>query len=581
MEQHALACSRLCMSASSAAVRQMACSSSPARHSARAAQQPLSFAEEQAASALSLMEQRDIAAALRLSLHDDWDSDEEKGYDPAEQAVADDEQEEEEESEEMAAAEEEAEWKSELHDVELPLPRLRHARQLLPPADSTPLQLLQLFLPHSLMAEFAQHTNAAAPHDWRQTTAQEVYAFIGAQLFMGIDRLPHREMYWSAEFGHPLITTLFSRDRFKQLLSYFSVVAPDPAAAVRDPLPYVRALAVKLNAAFAAHFTPAEHLTLDEAMCAYKGRAAIKQYIPSKPHKWGYKIYCLASEDYLLHFEVYEGKEEKRSEEGATYDTVLRMTKDYQQQQLVLFTDNWFTSPTLASALAERGIRLCGSVNRRRKGMPAIPSEQVDTLRRGEWLQRQKGDMTVAVWKDQRTMWMLYNHCSPRETASLDRWSEAGNKVSIGCPRAIRDYFYGARSVDVLSQLHYAYLLGRKARRCWPRLAWWLLDMCIINAFKLWSIGQHHVSQLRFREELMHELLQQLPSEQKPRAHGAALKPAHALASEHFSIHSDNKRDCAVCSQQPNKRKETRFVCVACSVHLCIGDCFAQYHSNV
>ena len=42
------------------------------------------------------------------------------------------------------------------------------------------------FLPRSLMEEFAQHTNAAAPHDWRPTTAAELYAFLGVHLFMGI-----------------------------------------------------------------------------------------------------------------------------------------------------------------------------------------------------------------------------------------------------------------------------------------------------------------------------------------------------------------------------------------------------------
>ena len=51
----------------------------------------------------------------------------------------------------------------------------------------------------------------------------------------------------------------------------------------------------------------------------------------------------------------------------------------------------------------------------------------------------------------------------------------------------------------------------QKAHRAWPRLAWWLLDMCIINAFQLWSKGQQHLGQLRFRKELMHQLLQQLP----------------------------------------------------------------------
>ncbi len=173
--------------------------------------------------------------------------------------------------------------------------------------------------------------------------------------------------------------------------------------------------------------------------------------------------------------------------------------------QHVLYTDNWFTSPALLHALAQRGIRLCGSVRSNRKGMPTIPLADIRALGRGEWMQRQKGDATVAVWRDQRAMWLLYNHSSPGETASLERWNDAGRKVSVGCPRAIRDYFYGARYVDVLSQLHYAYLPGRKAMRLWPRLAWWLLGMCVINAFQLWSKGQQHLGQLRFREELMHE----------------------------------------------------------------------------
>ncbi len=204
------------------------------RSSPRTRQQPLTLAEEQAASALSQLEQRDVAAALRLSLQASWDSDEEAS-DAGSAAEADSSSsEEEEEKEAAAAAEEEREWTTNLHAIAVPLPRLRHVERRLPP-DCTPFQLLQCFLPRSLMAEFAEHTNAAAPHGWRPTTAAELYAFLGAHLFMGIDRLPRTELYWSATFGHPLLTSLFSRDRFKQLLRFFRVVAPgeDAAGATR------------------------------------------------------------------------------------------------------------------------------------------------------------------------------------------------------------------------------------------------------------------------------------------------------------------------------------------------------------
>jgi hypothetical protein len=555
----------------------METSSASTRHSARTRQQPLSLAEEQAADVLSRMEQRDVAAALRSSLRSSWDSDEEES-DAADDAKADSSSsEEEEEKKGGAPAEQKEEWTSMLHDIAVPLPRLRHQQQRLPP-DCTPFQLLQCFLPRRLMQEFAEHTNAAAPHGWRPTTAAELYAFLGAHLFMGIDRLPRTELYWNATFSHPLITSLFSRDRFKQLLRFFRVAAQDEDAAPRDPLPHIQSLAAQLNASFAAHFIPSQRLALDEAMAAYKGRSPIKQYIPSKPHKWGYKIYCLSSEDYLLRFEVYAGAEE-RSAEGATFDTVMRMIAGYEEKGHVLYIDNWFTSPAVLDALKQKGIRCCGSVRRNRRGMPVIPDAEVRALGQGQWIQRQKDDTSLAVWKDQKVVWVLYNHCSPGETASLDRWSEAGIKISIGCPKAIRDYFYGARSVDVLSQLHYAYAPGRKAMRCWPRLAWWLLDMCIVNAFKLWSIGQQHPSQLDFRMELMHELLAQLPAEQKPHRASRRPNPATALAKNHFPQHTELERDCVLCSQQSGNRKRSRIICAECGVHLCIGECFSLYHA--
>jgi hypothetical protein len=158
-------------------------------------------------------------------------------------------------------------------------------------------------------------------------------------------------------------------------------------------------------------------------------------YIPSKPHKWGYNIYCLSSDDYLLRFEVYTDAE-RRSEDGATFDTVMRMTRGYEEKGHVLYIDNWFTSPAVLDALNQIWIRCCccccccccGSVRRNRRGMPDIAEADVRALGRGVWIQRQKGDSSLAVWKDQKVVWVvrvvwvvwvLYNHCSPNETASL------------------------------------------------------------------------------------------------------------------------------------------------------------------
>jgi hypothetical protein len=104
--------------------------------------------------------------------------------------------------------------------------------------------------------------------------------------------------------------------------------------------------------------------------------------------------------------------------------------------------------------------------------------------------------------------------------------------------------------------------------------------MCVINAFKLWSQGQQHPGQLRFREELMLELLKQLPAEQKPHKASARPHPATALAKDHYPARVQADRDCAQCSQRGQQRQRSSFICHACGVHLCIGDCFAEYHAE-
>jgi hypothetical protein len=532
------------------------------------------YAEEQAAMQLQAQELLDLRRAEAASLESDVE--EESPDEPSPPALSSS-SDEEEEKEQAADA-----WSAETSAVNVPPFEAPTGKQHAARHANSPLEFLQLFLPPGLVQQWADYTNdyaqqRGAEREWR-TTVEELYAFLGVHIFMGICNLPRWHMYWSELYQQPFVASVFPRWRFEQLLRYFHVAPPPPAAAAADPLSRVRSLIQALQHSFPHHYSPSRCLTLDEAMVAYKGRSPIKQYIPSKPHKWGYKIYCLASDDYLLHFEVYQGKELHPSALGSTFDTVMRMTADYQQKQHILFTDNWFTSPAVLDELNRRGIRCCGSVRRNRKGMPAISDDQVSALGQGQWIQRQKGDTTVAVWRDKKAMWLLYNHCSPDEAASLQRWDDSGHKVSIGCPRAIQDYFFGARSVDVSNQLHYSYLIGRKSKKAWSRLAWWLLDMCIVNAFKLWSIGKDAPRQLDFREELMHSLVKLFGSDRKAVQASRGANAAVALAHQHYTEHSETKGDCAVCSHRPDHRVQTHSICARCRVHLCAGACFKHYH---
>ena len=70
-------------------------------------------------------------------------------------------------------------------------------------------------------------------------------------------------------------------------------------------------------------------LCIDEQMVPFKGYFALKQYLPQKPHKWGYKIFMLCNTCGIVHnFEIYSSKilsVDGFPDLGASSNIVLKM----------------------------------------------------------------------------------------------------------------------------------------------------------------------------------------------------------------------------------------------------------------
>lgn len=289
----------------------------------------------------------------------------------------------------------------------------------------------------------------------------------------------------------------------------------------------------------------------------------------------------LANENYMLQLQLYQGK---AAAGPSIHDMVLQLTHLYRNTNHVLYCDTLFTSPTLLASLSNVGIRLCGSVKRNRIGMPSaaqLPPAQLAAIPRGAHLQMQRDDVTLCAWRDKKLILLLYNHIDPKQLTTMQRWGDDGAIYQLGCPQAIRDYFHHARAVDVINQLHYSYLPGRKSRKCWTRLVWWLLDICILNAFRLWQVQRPDESHLTFRMQLAHELMDCLPPDRRPQRAAHPPPAGAALAKDHYSARFPEERDCRQCSNRAGQRKQTHFICAECKVHLCVGDCFRAYHANL
>ena len=64
-----------------------------------------------------------------------------------------------------------------------------------------------------------------------------------------------------------------------------------------------------LKESFKAVYYPNSQLSVDEAMIPFKGRSSMKQYLPLKPVKRGFKVWAMADalNGYQYDFNVYTG----------------------------------------------------------------------------------------------------------------------------------------------------------------------------------------------------------------------------------------------------------------------------------
>lgn len=146
-------------------------------------------------------------------------------------------------------------------------------------------------------------------------TKDEMKTFLGINLLMGIKKLPSYRDYWSShpDLHEPFVSKYMTVNRFGWLLSHLHLndnhFQPGRNHPNYDKLYKIRPLLDSLKRKFQENYKPTEHLAIDESMIKFKGRSYLKQYMPKKPIKRGYKVWMLCTKTgYCLKFDIYTGK---------------------------------------------------------------------------------------------------------------------------------------------------------------------------------------------------------------------------------------------------------------------------------
>ena len=144
----------------------------------------------------------------------------------------------------------------------------------------------------------------------KPVTQIEIQRLFGIVLYMGIHKLPSRRMYWATKTCVPIIADSLTRNRYEEILSilHFSnnqEAATDPADPEFNKMYKLQPVIEHFSNVFKASVVPETMQAIDEMMIPFKGRHSAKIYMPKKPTKWGYKLWCRADiSGYVYDFEV-------------------------------------------------------------------------------------------------------------------------------------------------------------------------------------------------------------------------------------------------------------------------------------
>lgn len=317
--------------------------------------------------------------------------------------------------------------------------------------------------------------------DARTTNVIEIKAVIGLLYLAGVlrsNRQSLEELWGEDGFGVERFRLVMSLKRFKFLMRCmrFDDLDTREIRKANDKLAAVREMFTIFVSNCQKCYSLGRDVTVDEKLEGFRGRCSFRQYIPSKPNKYGLKIYALvdAKMFYTYNLDIYAGKQPEGPFDVSNKpkDVVARLAEPIFQTGRNITCDNWFSSIELLEFLKQKKLSMLGTI---RKNKPQLPPEFVVTKSR-------------AV---KSNLFCFSTNCSlvsyvPKKGKNVLLISSMHYDDQVdeetGKAQAIMDYNSTKSGVDVVDKLCATYNVARNVRR-WPMVIFFaLLNVAGINS---------------------------------------------------------------------------------------------------
>ena len=477
---------------------------------------------------------------------------------------------------------------------------------------------------------YARQINLRTPF---KTDTEEMIVFLGILLYMGVVHLPCIEDYWALETRVPQVADYMSSKRFRLMRARIHFNDNQQASGTADRFFKVRPVITSITNNF-LRIPETPHQSVDEVMVAYKGTRAgnLRQYIQNKPHKWGYKFFCRASIDGIIHdILMYQGQttftthpvqlseEEKSMNMSAKVVLTLVQTLKHPERKSV-YADNFFTSIGLVEHLRDiYKCRYVGTARDTRTGNPGLKSTaemNKKKTKRGTLDYRSCKGVLALKWKDNKVVNLLSTDAGIEPMTTVKRYDrDAHEKIDVPCPDVIKQYNGRMGGIDKSDMLTHLYKTPLRARR-WPlKIFGYVLDVCVSNAWLIYKrdikkLAERPMSLKNFRLSISRFCRVQkktrvfshtrrnldLPSTSTssdesstrlvlPTKGQRSPEVPQALrddtSKQHVPVFTPMRQTCKHCSTGNNIHR-SKWMCNVCNVALCLSDsrnCFASYHN--
>ena len=115
-------------------------------------------------------------------------------------------------------------------------------------------------------------------------------------------------MHWETHglWTSNLITSTMSCNRFQIISAYLHV--GDPSSS--DKISRIREISLLIQQKSMELYKPRKSFSIDESMIGFNCKHSMKQYLPRKPTRWGFKAFLLSESKtgYCLKHKFFEGK---------------------------------------------------------------------------------------------------------------------------------------------------------------------------------------------------------------------------------------------------------------------------------